>query len=199
MRRSTNVTMKLGEIGIPYNDANKRIFGTDLDNLHWLHRGNIYGGGSGIGMYKDGGMEHNSSSAGSVTCNTTVNILGGIIHRNVYGGGSLASVCPPAVGKGIIPNDNDAAGKGKMSLNLINIGGGSGVVTIGTADGYNPDYGGNVFGASRGETSLDPTQFALSVWTKVNIKNGSTIMGNVFGGGDNGSVLKDSNVEVGAE
>ena len=84
-------------------------------------------------------------------------------------------------------------------MNTVNIGGGESVVTIGTPTGYNVLYGGNVFGACRGLSDLDPKLFATSVWTKVNIKDKATILGNVFGGGDDGVVLKDTNVEVGAE
>jgi hypothetical protein len=46
-------------------------------------------------------------------------------------------------------------------------------------------------------SDLDPEQFANSVWTLVNIKDKATIMGNVYGGGDNGIVKKDSEVKVG--
>jgi hypothetical protein len=77
--------------------------------------GNIYGGGSGITKYKydfnyDGDhvdvvnyqmdSEHSvstmeedySNSSGSVTRFTEVNVKGGIIHRNVYGGGDNGKV-----------------------------------------------------------------------------------------------------------
>ena len=60
----------------------------------------------------------------------------------------------------------------------------------------NAHYGGEVYGACRGLSS-DNTQIATSVWTKVLIKNGATIMGNVYGGGDNGMVKKDTDVQIG--
>ena len=210
VRRGTNVTVKKGEIGIKYTPANVTLFG-DLtnsegkDNLHWLHRGNVYGGGSGIGTYEDGTGEHPSSSAGSVTHTTEVNVTGGIngvagtedepgnvIYRNIYGGGSVASVTPPLIDKNNFPNANDSQGKGKMCCNTVEVSG-----TVGVVDGYVEKYGGEVYGASRGDTSLNPNWFAISVWTKVLIRNGARIMNNVFGGGDSGIVLKDTDVQIG--
>ena len=147
---------------------------------------------------------------------TTVDILGGTIHRNVYGGGSMGSVGTPAIPamNGEVPykpgdTTRDAAfgggtiGQGFWSQNTVNIGG-AGEVTIGTPDGFvegfkfNKFYGGEVYGASRGIAELkDKSDFSYSIWTQVNILKGARILGNVFGGGDNGAVKKDSEVNVG--
>ena len=54
-----------------------------------------------------------------------------------------------------------------------------------------------MYGASRG-LSAESTLGAV-VWTNVNVKNGANIQGNVFGGGDNGMVKKDTDVQIGAE
>jgi hypothetical protein len=62
---------------------------------------------------------------------------------------------------------------------------------------YDKTYGGEVYGACRGMSSLDPEKFANSVWTLVHIKDKATIMGNVYGGGDSGIVKKDSEVKIG--
>ena len=251
VRRDTKVTVNKGTIGIPYNTTNTGIFG-DLkdekgkDNLHWLHRGNVYGSGSGIGKYEydfnyDGDYndvvsygpdgrkvetkeKDYSTSAGSVTRFTEVNINGGTIHRNVYGGGSLASVGPPAIPStrpdvALIKHEPTAAeladkkGLGWQSMCTVNIAG----ATIGTPDdynganttgAYNEVYGGEVYGGSRGMIEYDDenknkfADFATTVWTQVNIKNGTngtTIMGNVFGGGDAGAVKKDTDVRIGDE
>jgi hypothetical protein len=202
VRRSTNVVMNNGVVGIPYNDDYRSRMGTlglglsdELDNLHWLHRGNVYGAGSGIGTYKAAdGKEYPSSSAGSVTHCTSVDIKGGTVYRNVYGGGSLASVCPPSYnGTGLYPDDTHG-GKGYMSLNSVTISG-----TIGAPTDYNEVYGGEVYGASRGAKELPSEYFGISFWTKVFIKNGATIKGNVFGGGDAGAVMKDAEVFIGDE
>jgi hypothetical protein len=210
-----------------------------------MHRGNIYGGGSGITKYKydfdhdgttsqdanDNGIiedneidtgtydgksvkdEDYSDSSGSVTRFTDVNILGGIIHRNVYGGGSMGSVGAPKIDQGYEPykpgqadiDGKPANGPGRQSMNTVTIGGGSTVVTIGTPFNstrgwsYNKTYGGEVYGACRGMSLLDPEKFANSVWTFVHIKNKSNIMGNVYGGGDNGIVKKNAEVVIGNE
>ena len=210
VRRSTDVTIYKGEIGVPYNTNYQAIFGEGLqkdgkDVMNWLHRGNVYGSGSGIGTYESKKKDANnnpielfSSSSGSVThyTNVTVNSgingeTGGIIYRNVYGGGSVASVGPPVLELG-----QDAADK-SQSLCTVTIDG-----TVGYPAEYEKVYGGEVYGASRGET-LDPTlydnfaDFAAVVWTKVLVKKNANILGNVFGGGDAGIVKKDSEVIVG--
>jgi len=100
------VTVLSGEIGMPYTSDNQNILGTDLDSPQWLHRGNVYGGGSGIteysadieNMYAAGYTGNKisasgySTSSGSVTRFTEVNVKGGTIHRNVYGGGDSGIV-----------------------------------------------------------------------------------------------------------
>jgi len=243
VRRDTKVTVLGGEIGVPYTSTKDtrttllKNFG--LDDPQWLHRGNVYGGGSGITKYKydfnyngktstdanNNGIieddeveksgsvkeEDYGSASGSVTRFTEVNILGGTIHRNVYGGGSMGSVGAPNMGQTYVPykpgqaniEGKPANGPGRQSMNTINIGGGKGIATIGTpydsAKGwtYNKLYGGEVYGASRGMSTLDPEEFSTSVWTKITVKNGATIMGNVYGGGDNGAVKKDTDVRIG--
>ena len=231
VRRDAKVTVYSGEIGLPYTSDNQTLLKTDnLDSPQWMHRGNIYGGGSGITKYRydfnhDGDYldvvsygpdaehmvptkeEDYSTSSGSVTRFTEVNVLGGTIHRNVYGGGSMGSIGAPNMGQTYLPyKKGDTAeghGVGKQSQNTVNIGGGSTVVTIGTPFNstrgwsYNKTYGGEVYGACRGMSSLDPEKFANSVWTFVHIKDKATIMGNVYGGGDSGIVKKDSEVKIG--
>jgi hypothetical protein len=220
VRRDASVTIYSGEIGIAYGpnvlkDKNKQGI-TDLNNAVWLHRGNVYGAGSGIGKYQydfnyDGDFDDDdatyngktikeqdySTSAGSVTRFTNVEINGGTIHRNVYGGGSLSSVGAPKIPPTRSDNpyykddpDSDH-GPGKQSLNEVIINGG----TIGDVNSRTVGYGGNVYGASRGLTELD-SQFATSVWTKVEANSGY-IYGNVFGGGEAGSVTMDTKVIIG--
>jgi len=221
VRRDTHVIVNSGTIGLPYNSDNQGLMGTDnLDDPLWLFRGNVFGGGSGVNKYKfdfngDGDMDDNdgtltyygnsvkeedySTSAGSVTRFTTVDIKGGTIHRNVYGGGSLGSVgapkIPPITVDPLNRNDDDASTKGQQSQSSVTIGG-AGKVYIGTADEYQQHYGGEVYGACRGLSS-DNTSIATSVWTKVLIKAGANILGNVFGGGDAGMVRRDTDVQVG--
>ena len=224
VRRDTKVTVIGGEIGIPYNATSISLLNTDnLDDPQWVNRGNIYGGGSGITKYQydfnyDGNIddtvegitylgepvkeEDYSSSSGSVTRFTEVNILGGIIHRNVYGGGSMGAVGAPNMGQPYDlykPGQANIAnipenGPGRQSMNLVNIRG-----TVGTPEDYKVFYGGEVYGASRGLSSLNANQFSTSIWTQVNVLNGAKIMGSVFGGGDSGLVKKDADVIIGDE
>ena len=217
VRRSTHVTVNSGEIGIPYTGTT-----TELNEPHWLYRGNVYGAGSGIsefeydfngnGNYDDTFVidgrtyaeKGHSTSAGSVTHFTQVDIKGGTIYRNVVGGGSLASVGPPKITQGNYAaiKGTNAADYGTQSLNLVNIGGlqksdGKYVkVNIGEAAGVAAGYGGNVFGGGRGDESLG-SGFGTSIWTQVNILDGANILGNVFGGGNAGEVLKDTDVQIG--
>ena len=195
----------------------------ELNNPQWLYRGNVFGGGSGITKYAydfdyDGNTtstgidytnplshqtskvneEDYSSSAGSVTRFTQVDITGGTIHRNVYGGGSLASVGPPNLGQTYDPYQKGDTivghSEGLQSQCTVNIAG-----TIGSPSGYNKVYGGEVYGASRGITELkEKEDFSFTIWTQVNIFNGANIKGNVYGGGDTGIVKKNTEVNVGA-
>ena len=125
----------------------------------------------------------------------------------------MASVGPPKIpksrtdGDGYHPNDPDHANDiGRQTLNEVIIGGAKDAddnvvrTIIGDATGVAAGYGGNIFGACRGDLNLDvedPTSFGTSVWTKVLIKAGANILGNVFGGGDAGMVRRDSDVQVG--
>ena len=242
VRRDAKVTVNSGVIGVAYNNDNRTALGTsakplneELDSPHWLHRGNVYGAGSGIGNYvydfnangrittSIGGDEEDeaqieewnyvnpltgkttpmkekdySSSAGSVSRFTKVEINGGTSYRNVYGGGSVGSVGPPTIPptrpdlaeRPGFPVDNH--GVGWQSLNEVII-----RATVGSPTNYNEVYGGEVYGGSRGMARLDGNQFATSVWTLVNIFDGANIKGNVFGGGDAGLVKKDTEVRIG--
>ena len=211
VRRDTKVTVNNGEIGLDYDADNQEALGTaNINDDQWLARGNVYGGGSGITQYtstlqyKDGTPEAEkipttgySSSSGSVTRFTEVNVLGGIVHRNVYGGGSLGSVGAPDLGQGYDLykkdlSEGNKANWGKQSQCSVKISG-----QIGTVVSSRSQYGGDVFGACRGTTSLDATQFGTSIWTNVHILNGATIFGNVFGGGDAGIVKKNAEVVIG--
>ena len=215
VRRDTKVTVLSGEIGKPYDDTNISLLKTDnINDPQWLHRGNVYGGGSGITkyvadiekMYAAGytgdkiPASDYSNSSGSVTRFTQVDIKGGTVHRNVYGGGSLGSVGAPNLGQTYDPYKPGQAniygkpvnGPGRQSLNLVNISG-----SVGTVVSSRAHYGGDVFGAGRGNPSLNVEQFGTSIWTLVNLLNGADVKNNVFGGGDAGIVKKDTEVRIG--
>ena len=218
VRREAHMIINKGEVGVPYTDENRTALGTsdlsqteELDDPRWMLRGNLFGAGSGLGQYAfdlngdgdttDAGETGYSTSAGSVTHFTLIDVFGGTIHRNVYGGGSLASVGPPPVGSTeITRKGSNPALYGNQSQNIINI-----YSTVGTPFDttkgwtYNRTYGGEVYGASRGLTTMDSDLYSTSIWTQVNLFNGATIMGNVYGGGDAGVVKKDTEVNIGDE
>ena len=201
MRRDSKVTIYGGEIGIEYTGD-----GSDVNTLQWTHRGNVYGSGSGIGRFVfdydgNGTIDHSNPNedgmsylAGCVAHCSEVNILGGIIHRSVYGGGSVAGTgMPKFYGQNYEPYKKGDAqhGRGYQSQNTVTI---NGNVKIGQNG-----YGGNVYGACRGEQELmaNPnSMFATSIWTDVNIVNCDTIFGSVYGGGELGSVTQSTNVQL---
>ena len=226
VRRWTDIKVYSGEIGLPFTAENKSLMGKDnINDSLWLYRGNVYGAGSGISEFKydfndDGDYDDKyevtgangktsypesgySTSAGSVTCFTKVDIKGGTIYRNVAGGGSLASVGPLRINQpdyAAIKGDNPKDW-GKQSMNEVIIGGKTDKgkllkPTIGERTSVNAGYGGNVFGGSRGEPALG-SGFATSIWTKVYVKDGANIVGSVFGGGNAGEVLMDTDVQIG--
>ena len=219
VRRSTNVTIN-GDIGLAYNEANISAVGTnDLTDAKWLYRGNVFGGGSGISKYEydlppyDGVIDENysftytyngrtytlkekdySNSSGSVTDSTTVVINSGTVYRNIYGGGSLATVGPPFI-PGTINTDDELGKPSHWSMNTVNVNNG----TVGELDGVVAGYGGHVFGAGRGDATLDFEKFSTSVQTSATV--GSTgknalVHGNLYGGGEIGQVSDDTEANV---
>ena len=212
VRRDASVIIKGGEIGIPYTSENiTKVKTSDSNDIQWLARGNVYGSGSGIGKYKydfnyDGeyttatyhgnpiNEEDYSTSAGSVTRFTKVDIQGGTIYRNVYGGGSLSSIGAPKIGQDYYEYRKGTAGQsvGKQTLNEVIISGGK----IGDANSYdasgNHVYGGDVFGGSRGDAQLNTNRFSTSMFTSIKIDKTETtspvIAGSVYGGGEVGIV-----------
>ena len=215
VRRETKVTINEGTIGVPYTAT------TALDlastSTQWRDRGNVYGSGSGLGTYetkvlKSGAagtsatdyftFTRHGTSSGSVTDFTTVDIKGGTIYQNVYGGGALSSVGPPR----LPPTRTDDPEK-TQTLCKVTIEGGQ----IGTENGWTQGYGGSVYGASRGgglytfsstevpEVSVPAAEsadsYATTCYTEVNM-NGGTVWGDVYGGGEAGIVKHDTDVNL---
>lgn len=168
VRGNTSVTVSGGTVGMNLSDFERiEEKGDGID----IYFGNVYGGGRGIDDYGTAGYSNN---AGRVEGNTEVTISGGKVQRNVYGGGSLASV-----------------GNNTSGTATVNIEGGM----VGTM-GWNE---GSVFGGCRGVVNADPaveTLIANVYCTAVNIKPGASIMGSVFGGGANGHVLDTTLVSI---
>ena len=191
VRWDATVTVNKGIIGNRYDDATIEQVGTgDVTNYQWRGRGCVFGGGAGLGKFTDATGSHYSTSAGSVTQFTTVNINGGTIYQSVYGGGPMSSVGPPAMGQETVPST-------AYSLAKVNI-----RSTIGDPEVVKESkYGGNVYGAARGV--VDPTdpllnfdRFSTTMFTEVNLYEGANVPGNVYGGGQLGQVKNDTKVNM---
>ena len=219
VRRNTKVTVNNGEIGVEYGATPQDAHNTmgipktadlipeklregniGLDDPNWADRGNVFGGGSGLGVLDENATNPNASTnyalrAGSVFETTEVEIKGGLVHRGVYGGGNLASVL--GLGTEI---DHD---KVKVSVNTnakvglqSDIFGSyhtTGVVQADTIVHFS--YGGNVFGAGKGFASDDFTTFCTVINTDVTISGGN-VYGDVYGGGENGHVTDNTDVKI---
>ena len=154
-----------------------------------LYRGNVYGGGRGID--KDG--EYYSLTAGRVYGDTYVEVSGGKIYHDVFGGGSLASV-----GNETIDDTTGEISYGDESGETeIHIKGGIiGYSSDATKQGFNCGF---VYGGCRGlsaPSNSDIVKMAYVHDTKVYIEPGADIKGSVFGGGANGHVKNDTYVEI---
>ncbi len=182
---NTKVTVSGGTIGIQGNGG-------------W--HSNVYGGGGGAERYKIAGKpDHLSISAGRVFGNTEVNIEGGTIYHNVYGGGAIASVGKYDLSGSVPTYISD----GYTTVNI----------TSGTI-GYDGNENGMVFGSARGQidaagTFLDSLSYVA--YSVVNIGSGTVnpstgeasslagdavIKGSVYGSGENGHTYLESKVNV---
>ena len=187
----TDVKIKSGSVGIALDKAN--LPDADL-NANMIYRGNVYGGGRGIDKTTGGNY---SITAGKVNGNTNVEVTGGIIYRNVYGGGSLASV-------GILDVEDNTNGNATVTIKGGQIGTDGGA----SANNYNtliPDResrreNGFVFGSGRGmaagNTNPELARLAYTKNTIVSIEGTANVTGSVFGGGENGHVKYDTKVYV---
>ena len=182
--RNADVYIYSGTVGIPT--------GQEIDNqsgASYPYRGNVYGAGCGTDKYylnptevedpTDGNGDEYNPLAGIVQGNTTVNISGGHVVRNVYGAGAMGSV----------GTASDAT-SGKTTITVT-----------GGRIGYNGNSNndGNIFGAARGDLAATG-DLALVRETEVNISYTTTpdadnedmdvqlIAGSVFGGGEAGKV-----------
>lgn len=191
---STQVIIQDGTVGIPLDG----LVLTDPDDNRTIYRGNVYGGGRGIDLDQE--THEYSITAGKVSGNTNVSVTGGTIYRNVYGGGSLASVGDPE-------ETPDANGNYKTGWATVSITGGQ----IGTDGGYhNSGYynshpfehrleNGHVFGSGRGvagEPGSEYTHLAYVKDSRVIIGGTAYVTGSVFGSGENGHVRRNTNVRI---
>jgi hypothetical protein len=184
------VNINDGVIGCQYTAANITLQGTDDKQANmWKLRGNVFGAGSGLGQYtdKNGDLQYNNAS-GSVIDSTVVFINGGQVARNVYGGGSFATVGPPKV-----PPITDDPTYAQSHSRVIVSGGTVGYTPTNLAD-VTTFYGGEVYGAGRGLASDDYKGYCNVPHTYVYIA--STVKGNVYGGGEDGHVVGNTDVNI---
>ena len=199
-----------GENGHTFNDAIVNIYsGTvgitdpNIDGgARYTFRGNVYGGGCGTDIYTKDNKRRYNPLAGIVYGTTTVNMTGGHVVHDVFGGGAMGSVGkftfndkgkPTGIVQGAATNS------GKCTLNIS--GGMIGMTDMQmTATGGPDDYG-HVFGAGRGEVkdttlydNLNVTGYVNS--TEVNISGTAFVTGSVYGGAESGHVLGNTSVQV---
>jgi len=217
---NTNVAIHSGKIGIEESDGSTYDItsgSTTYKGAEYGTRGNVYGGGCGTDTYDvttgtgDNAVTKHyfNRSAGVVRGNATITMDGGKVVRSIYGGGAMGSVGrftrsakasdDPYYSDSHVPGfiSSCAANTGLCS---ITISGGQ----VGTSDTTIPDGAGNVFGASRGEihdATLYPNldRMACVDNTEVSISGTATIKGSVYGGGETGDVLDNTEVNVCAE
>lgn len=216
---NTNVAIHSGKIGIETGDniSFTSSGGTIYTGAEYGTRGNVYGGGCGTDTYdvttgtgSEAVTKHYfNRSAGVVRGNATITMDGGRVVRSIYGGGAMGSVGrfsrspkaedDPYLSDSHVPGfiSSCAANTGLCS---VTISGGQ----VGPDDTTIPDGAGNVFGASRGEihyTTLYPNldRMAYVDNTEVSIGGTATIKGSVYGGGETGNVLDNTEVNVCAE
>ena len=144
--------------------------------------GNVFGGGSGYYPYKPGRW---FEDAGAVYGNTQVDITGGHILTNIYGGNEMTNV-------GVVGKENS----GKCTINF------GGTATLGVPRTLKQIDAHPVtcylFGAGKGDQRVFFNKSTNVIDVVVNV-TGGTIYGSVFGGGEDGHVLRDVTMTIGTE
>ena len=205
--QNAQVTIHSGTIGItnPETDGGAR----------YPYRGNVYGGGCGTDTFDRGEGDDKKTyydfNAGIVLGNTQVDIDGGHIVHNVYGGGAMGSVGTYTLADEAYHAEHPEVPVGmplscaeNTGLCTINITGGKIGMTNATMQGHGtdgPDDFGHVFGAGRGY-SKDPNLYpniescAFFNNTQLTISDKALVCGSVYGGSESGHVLHNTNVEI---
>ena len=178
--KDTQLDIHSGRIGLTEEKSTDPV---GQKGAKYPYRGNVYGGGCGTDMYwndangndvRDPGEEHYNAIAGIVRGNATVTIDGGHVVHNVYGAGAMGSV----------GNATDAT-SGKTTVTI------KGKAQIGVED-----ISGNIYGAARGDQSVDEESFATVRTTQLEVSGNADIKGSVFGGGSLGLVKESTIIDV---
>ncbi|MBR0048872.1 MAG: hypothetical protein IJP74_06095 [Prevotella sp.] len=149
--------------------------------------GNVFGGGSGYYPYKPGRW---FEDAGAVYGNTQVDITGGHILTNVYGANEMTDVGKYAVDSNGKPTTVTSGGKCTINMS----GGTIGVPrTVEQIDAHPVTC--FLFGAGKGDQRVFFNRSTNVGDVEVNI-TGGTIYGSVFGGGEDGHVMRDVKLTI---
>lgn len=218
VKGSTTITMSAGEVkGSVYGGGemavvqgnhtttDSKTVGTEInisggtigynqDGFGGATMGNVYGAGKGS-------LE--TQQAGLIKSNTLINISGGTIYHNIYGGGAYGSVgtFTYETPSGSTQPASTPSGCTEGGTAWINITGGN--------IGINGHENGMVFGSSRGDvappdaTGEDPNNklaWVKNTYVTIGTSAGSNsapwIMGSVYGSGENGHVLTNTDVTI---
>ena len=199
--QNTQLNIHSGVIGITDSE--------DEDGgARYAYRGNVYGGGCGTDtIIKTEGEGANAVSktyynfnAGIVLGNTRVDMDGGHVVHNVYGGGAMGSVGTYTFDE----NGKPVSCAENTGTCTINITGGKIGMHNATMTGHGndgPDDFGHVFGAGRGTTAdpiLNPNIETCAFFdnTKLTIGGTALVCGSVYGGSESGHVLHNTDVEI---
>ena len=170
--------------------------GYNQDGFGGATMGNVYGAGKGS-------LE--TQQAGLIKSNTLINISGGTIYHNIYGGGAYGSVgtftfeTPSGSTQPASTPSGCTEGTGTAWINIT-----------GGNIGINGHENGMVFGSSRGDvaapdatTGEDPNNklaWVKNTYVTIGTSAGSNsapwIMGSVYGSGENGHVLTNTDVTI---
>ena len=161
---------------------------TTADDGHTFY-GSVFGGGSGYYPYKPGRW---FVDAGAVYGNTRVDITGGHILTSVYGGNELTNVGKYQLDSDGKPTTIIQSG-GKCTVNF------GGTATLGVPRTLKQISAHPVtcylFGAGKGDQRVLFNKSTNVGDVEVNI-TGGTIYGSVFGGGEDGHVMRDVKVTI---
>ena len=201
-----HVTVHSGTIGITDSSVD--------GGARYSTRGNVYGGGCGTDTFDRGEGDNKKTyynfNAGIVLGNTQIDIDGGHIVHNVYGGGAMGTVGTYTLADDAYHAEHTDVPVGmpyecKTGGNCtINITGGLFGMTNATMTGHGndgPDDFGHIFGAGRGY-SKDPNVYpnieSCAFFNNTDLTIGGTalVCGSVYGGSESGHVMNNTSVKI---
>ncbi len=178
---TTNVNISGGTVGV----QNTATTGT-------IYRGNAYGGGRGTDHV--GNTTAIGRNSGLILGNSYLTMTGGTVYHHVFGGGSLATLGTYTYREGSGDDKDEITALQRVETGKTEVS-----ISAGTV-GINGVNNGSVFGAGRGMVGTVGTQdmdiYTFVDRTYVTISGEANIKGNVYGSGDNGHVLHNTQVVI---